>query len=161
MQVLAERNAYDKRATTYEGETKSGEFLQTIQEAYALRNNPGALGEKFAKKADRNKFLSLAKQISKNGNTYSTNGGGLSFAEKLKAAMNPGLQEASGLGDLKTTSEKAMSGQREVNITINKLGIDTFKLESLNVKEGVGELEKMMKEMFLRIVYSANGMAVN
>lgn len=158
---LTERNAFDKRANAADSETKSGEFLQTIQEAYALRNNPNALSEKFAKKADRNKFIDLAKQISINGNTYSTNGGGLSFAEKLKAAMNPGSQEASGLGDLKTTSEKAMSGQREVNITINKLGIDTFKLESLNVKEGVGELEKMMKEMFLRIVYSANGMAVN
>ena len=102
---------------------------------------------------------------------YKENAEGARKAAEAQARFNklmgindtskPLKDDSTQTGLLKDLSEKAMSGQKEITITIQKMGIDKFELNSVNVKEGVAELEKIMKEMFLRVVYSAQGLSTN
>lgn len=152
-----------KRMQKYDNEASIGELFQRAKSLSDLANNKTDLSAKISDPKKRSSFMQLAKNISFAGNVAHFPGVGL--LDKMDSLMNGSSAGGSGadggLGDLKGASEKGMSGQKEVTINIQKLGIDKFELHSINVKEGVAELEKMMREMFLRIVYSANGMAVN
>ena len=149
-----------KKGDIYGRRASMEELGERFRNYSALAANPNDLKTKISDPKKRAAFMRMAKQISFEGGTVHAPGG-FSFADRMQNLMNGNSESGKGMEELKAGSEKAMSGQREINITITKLGIDNFKLESVNVKEGVAELEKMMKEMFLRIVNSANGMAVN
>jgi hypothetical protein len=80
-------------------------------------------------------------------------------------ASTPG-QDSAGAGDggnmptagSDTAGAINSGGQKTISINIKSF-IEHFELSSVNVKEGVGELENMMKELFLRVVNSANGLS--
>jgi len=83
---------------------------------------------------------------------------------KLDALMQgKPLKDASAADAAKVSAaaEKAMSGQKTITINISKMGVDKFELHANNVTEGVSQLEDKIREMFLRIVNSATGLAAN
>jgi len=135
------------------------DLSQKLQGFYNIAQNPNELKRSIPDANKRAKFSSLMKNVRfENGVPKAMAG----YVEQMDKLINPSTAGAdTGLSDLKGVSEHGMSGQKEINIHIQKLGIDKFELHSINVKEGMAELERMVKEMFLRIVYSANGMAVN
>ena len=74
---------------------------------------------------------------------------------------NKGGESTSNLDDLKGGAESAMAGQKTITINISRVGVDKFELHTTNLKEGVNEIEQIVKEAFLRVVNSANGLSVN
>ena len=132
---------------------------------YALAQDKNGLASKIPDAKNRSKFLELANKISfkANGATYTP--GGVSFADKMEALLNGstggGSLDASGISTAKATAERAMSGQKEITINITRLGVDKFELHTNAVSEGIDVLEQKIKEMFLRVVNSATGLAAN
>jgi hypothetical protein len=84
-----------------------------------------------------NKFFGLTSP-----NATTTNSTGTSF-DNLTTGTTKGLQSG---------------GQKTITINIKSF-IERFELSSVNVREGAAQLENMMKELFLRVVNSANGLS--
>ena len=62
----------------------------------------------------------------------------------------------------KAGAEKAMSTQKVITINIARLGgVDRLDMHGSKLSEGFDVWEKMEKEMFLRVVNSALGLANN
>ncbi len=62
----------------------------------------------------------------------------------------------------KASAEKALSGQKTITINIARLGgVDRMDMHGAKMSEGFDEWEKKEKEMFLRVVNAAIGLANN
>jgi tape measure domain-containing protein len=147
---------------------KGLEMFQSVEDAYQLANSPASLSSRFGKNTKAQaEFLKLAKQISPIAGGYNTNGGGSAYIDKLRASMNPITANAGGAGGeddgldpIGKAGRINGGGARNITITIGKQ-VETINLHALNVKEGMAEIEEIVKDTFLRVVKSANGVAVN
>ena len=83
----------------------------------------------------------------------------LGLGGMVKASKGGGL--TGGSDDLMGDAEAAMKGQKTITINISRVGVDKLELHTVNLKEGVDQIEQIVKEAFLRVVNSANGISVN
>ena len=63
--------------------------------------------------------------------------------------------------DTKKTSDNITGGGRQVRnnyITVSKMGVDNLTLQSVNVKEGIGEIRDILLREFLQLLNAANQM---
>ncbi len=148
-------------------------------EQYGLAAKPGskidtyAMGfELSALKSTRDKIGMQEAAIIKTNplyNQYTNVTGRITKYMGVPAAGTPGAAGAgdasagngSGAGSddfssLKGGAEGAMGGQKTITINIKSF-IEHFNSTAITAKEGMKELEPMMREMFLRVVNSVNG----
>jgi len=85
-------------------------------------------------------------------------------ADVSKADMMRGLQKGGAdMDSLRGGAEGAMgsAGQKTITINVNRGFVEKLELHTVNLDKGIDELEQIVKETFLRIVNSAQGIAVN
>ncbi len=109
----------------------------------------------------------LRKIIETGGLSTYTNTGLLGFDNSKMNRLidgngNPANTNTAADNAAKTSSERAMSGQKQINITIQSLGgIEKIEMHGADTTKGFDEIEKKVKETFLRVVNSAIGLADN
>ena len=143
---------------------KQGDPLaDTIIKAFDLAHSKTLQKQTFGSDTKAlHSFLDVAKQITydSKAHKYSTNqtsGNAMDYIMSLQDAMKGKGKGAASGGDGSedddTAKGIAKGGPRVINITINKL-VEKIDIHSSSVKEGLNDAAEMIKEPFLRMLYS-------
>lgn len=148
----ARQDDIDKQKTFIQNAKK------TLASATALANNKADLNK--LTKSQQGAFLkeyNYAKGLH-GGNQMSYDYGKLDSLMTGKTTVaNTAAEDA-----VKASAERALSGQKTITININTLSkIDKIEMHGANLNEGFSDVERQVKEVFLRVVNSANGLAIN
>lgn len=157
--------AYDINMAKSKANENQGKMLglgERFRGYYDTANNDKELKNKIPDAKKRATFIALSKQIGfKNGGVQTP--GGFAFADKFEQLLKPkGNTSETDVANMKASAEKAMSGQKTITINIQRLGgMDNAKLQFASVNEGLDDIEKKEKVMFLRVVNAAIGLGDN
>lgn len=145
-----------------ESETmKAMDFRNTENSLQNLLNDPSTKGKLKSKITEE---LGKIGAVKSQRDFYAMIGYDLTNAKTLLGGNATSVTDTTGGGGGSSSytgaAESAMGGQKTITVNIKSF-IETLHLETLNLKEGTDEIEKRLKEMFLRIVNSANGLPAN